>query len=95
MGLAVLPARLKTEMAELAEAILSGRNIKEDEILLKHAEWVEEFLPKYKDISENTIHEILQKEIGLVFLQVLKDAGVYKRTEEGAEAFDRFLARLN
>ncbi|MBD5457086.1 MAG: UDP-glucose--hexose-1-phosphate uridylyltransferase [Lachnospiraceae bacterium] len=95
MGLAVLPARLKTEMAELAEAILSGRNIKEDEVLFKHAEWVEEFLPKYTDISENTIHEILQKEIGLVFLQVLKDAGVYKRTEEGAEAFDRFLAQLN
>lgn len=95
MGLAVLPARLKTEIAELAEAILSGRDIREEEVLGKHAAWVEEFLPNYTQVSRSTVHEILQKEIGLVFLQVLKDAGVYKRTAEGMEAFGRFLDRLN
>ena len=47
MGLAVLPARLKDEMAALEQAILDGAEIREDEVLAKHADWVEEFLPKY------------------------------------------------
>ena len=47
MGLAVLPARLKDEMAALEQAILDGAEIREDEVLAKHADWVEEYLPKY------------------------------------------------
>lgn len=95
MGLAVLPARLKKEMADLEEAILTGADIREDEILEKHADWVEEFLPKYQDVNAENIHSIIQKEIGLVFMQVLEDAGVYKRTEEGQAGFDRFIESLN
>lgn len=94
MGLAVLPARLKGEMALLKEAILTGTNIRGDERIEKHADWVEEFLPKYPSITSENIDEILQKEIGLVFMEVLEDAGVYKRTEEGQKAFDRFLATI-
>ena len=95
MGLAVLPARLKKEMADLEEAILTGSDIRKDEILEKHADWVEEFLPKYQDVNAENIHSIIQKEIGLVFMQVLEDAGVYKRTEEGQAGFDRFIESLN
>jgi len=95
MGLAVLPARLKTEMADLKTAILEGRDIRADEELSKHADWVEEFRPKYERIDAANIDEIIQKEIGLVFMEVLEDAGVYKRTEEGQKAFDRFLSVLS
>ena len=95
MGLAVLPARLKKEMADLEDAILTGADIRKDEILEKHADWVEEFLPKYQDVNAENIHSIIQKEIGLVFMQVLEDAGVYKRNEEGQAGFDRFIESLN
>ncbi|MDD6810432.1 MAG: UDP-glucose--hexose-1-phosphate uridylyltransferase [Lachnospiraceae bacterium] len=95
MGLAVLPARLKGEMEQLAEAILAGKDIRKDEVLEKHADWVEEFLPNYKEVNRENIMDILHKEIGDVFMQVLEDAGVYKRTEEGKAAFDRFVAYLN
>ncbi|MCM1040137.1 MAG: UDP-glucose--hexose-1-phosphate uridylyltransferase [Ruminococcus sp.] len=95
MGLAVLPARLKAEMEQLAEAILAGKDIRGDEVLEKHADWVEEFLPDHKDVNKDNIMDILHKEIGDVFMQVLEDAGVYKRTKEGQAAFDRFIASLN
>ena len=94
MGLAVLPARLQKEMQDLEAAILDGKELRSDETLAKHADWVEEFLPKYDTVTKDNIHGILQEEIGLVFSQVLEDAGVYKRNEEGKKAFDRFLAAL-
>ncbi len=95
MGLAVLPARLKGEMERLAEAILSGADIRTDEELAKHADWVEAFLPAYPDVDRDHIMEILHKEIGNVFMEVLEDAGVYKRDAEGQAAFDRFLSTLS
>ena len=76
MGLAVLPARLKDEMAQLEQAILNSDDIRGNEELEKHADWVEEFLPKYEEVNAGNIEEIIQKEIGLVFNEVLKDAGV-------------------
>ena len=94
MGLAVLPARLKNEMARLKEAVLSGSDLRGDEELAKHADWVEEFSAKYERIDASNIDEIIQKEIGLVFMEVLEDAGVYKRTPEGQKAFDRFIESL-
>ena len=95
MGLAVLPARLKDEIAALELAILSGADLRKNELLEKHADWVEEFLPKYQDVNKDNIHEIIQTEIGLVFNEVLLDAGVYKCTEEGREAFLRFVNKVN
>ncbi|MBO5209957.1 MAG: UDP-glucose--hexose-1-phosphate uridylyltransferase [Lachnospiraceae bacterium] len=95
MGLAVLPARLKGEMEQLAQAILDGADIRKDEVLEKHADWVDAFLPNYSDVNKDTIMDILHKEIGDVFMKVLEDAGVYKRTQEGMAAFDRFVASLN
>lgn len=94
MGLAVLPARLKKEMEVLAEAILKGEDIRANESIEKHADWVEEFLPKYETVNEENIMDILHEEVGQVFGQVLEDAGVYKQTEEGQKAFDRFISTL-
>ncbi|MDE6883340.1 MAG: UDP-glucose--hexose-1-phosphate uridylyltransferase [Lachnospiraceae bacterium] len=95
MGLAVLPARLKDEMEKLAEAILAGADLRKDELLEKHADWVEEFLPGYSQVNKDTVMDIIHKEIGNVFMQVLEDSGVYKRNEEGRAAFDRFMKSLN
>lgn len=92
MGLAVLPSRLKQEMALLKDAILTGSDL--DEVLQKHAEWVAEFLPSYPEINGENIDEILRQEIGKVFVQVLEDAGVYKCTPEGREAFLKFVKTL-
>ena len=91
MGLAVLPARLKGEMAQLKEAMLAGADIRADEVLEKHADWVEEFSGKYEKIDASNIDKVIEDEIGLVFMQVLEDAGVYKRTAEGKAAFRRFV----
>lgn len=94
MGLAVLPSRLKDEMALLKEYILEGKDVASNEALAKHADWVKEFLPKYDAVTKDNIEEILKKEIGKVFVQVLEDAGVYKCTEEGRAAFMRFIGAL-
>ncbi len=93
MGLAVLPARLNTEIADLEKAVLEKRDISSDETLSKHEEWLNGFKDRiYADPSK--IHEIMQEEIGKVFMRVLEDAGVYKRTPEGMAAFDRFVTTI-
>ena len=94
MGLAVLPARLKGEMELLEEYILEGKDIRSNEQIEKHADWVDEFLPDYPDINKDNIGHILEQEVGKVFCQVLEDAGVYKCTPEGLEAFHRFISVL-
>lgn len=94
MGLAILPARLKEEMQLLAQYILEKKDIRSNEMLEKHADWVEEFLPGYESITEENVMDILKAEIGKVFVGVLEDAGVYKCTEEGREAFQRFIDTL-
>ena len=92
MGLAVLPSRLKKELAELAEAILNGAPLTGS--LEKHAPWVEELRTQYTFDRED-IMEILQKEVGKVFAKVLEHAGVYKRNAEGLKAFERFIDTVN
>ena len=94
MGLAVLPSRLKTELEQLADAILAKEDIRQNEVLEKHADWVEEFLPKYDSISKDNVMDIIKKEVGIVFEKVLEHAGVYKRNAEGMEAFQRFIDSL-
>jgi UDPglucose--hexose-1-phosphate uridylyltransferase len=95
MGLAVLPARLKDEMAELADALVAGKDLRATDTLASHADWAEEFLPKYDKITADNVMEILHTEIGEVFKEVLLDAGVYKCTAEGREAFGRFVDAVN
>lgn len=74
---------------------MSGTDIRKDEELAKHADWMEAFLPNYQHVDRDNVMEILHKEIGNVFMEVLEDAGVYKRDEAGQAAFDRFLATLS
>ena len=94
MGLAVLPSRLKGELAALEEAILAGGDIGADPVLSKHAPWVEELKTRHCFTPENTA-AILQEEVGRVFRQVLEHAGVYKHTDEGRSAFLRFVDAVN
>lgn len=93
MGLAVLPARLNKEIADLEKAYLAKEDIRANEELAKHADWLDTFKSRI-DADPSNIHTIMQDEIGKVFARVLEDAGVYKRTKEGMEAFDRFVASL-
>lgn len=95
MGLAVLPARLAKEMELVKEYILQGKNIQDNATIASHADWVDTFLPKYAFINADNISNILQNEIGIVFTHVLEDAGVYKCTPEGREAFSRFINYCN
>lgn len=95
MGLAVLPARLKDEMAQLKQAILSGADLRADEVLEKHADWADAFRTKYPAIDASNIDAIIHTEIGLVFQQVLEDAGVYKCTPQGRNAFMKFVDAVN
>ncbi len=94
MGLAILPARLKTELQDLADYIIEKKDIRSSEALEKHADWVEAFLPKHPELNKDNVMDILKEEVGHVFVGVLEDAGVYKCTPEGREAFMRFIAAL-
>ena len=94
MGLAVLPSRLKEEMEILSDYIVNGKDIRSNEKIEKHADWVEAFRPKYDVINSDNVDAIIKEEIGIVFKKVLEDAGVFKRDAEGQAAFDRFTATL-
>ena len=72
-------------------AMVAGKDITADEELAKHADWVEELKAKYGTFTEETVGKIVEDEVGIVFGKVLEHAGVYKRTEEGKEAFLRFV----
>ena len=93
MGLAVLPARLKEELSAVADALAAGADLRADERTAKHADWAEGFKGKYAITADNAL-DIVEKETGLVFAQVLEHAGVYKRTAEGKAAFLRFLEQI-
>jgi UDPglucose--hexose-1-phosphate uridylyltransferase len=82
MGLAVLPARLKDEMALLKTAMLENKDIESDEILSKHSAWAKEISEKYDDINAQNIDKIIEDEIGIVFAKVLEHAGVFKKEED-------------
>ena len=94
MGLAVLPARLKTELSALKDAILAGADLRADETLAKHADWAGELQARYAFTEDNAM-DILLQETGRVFAAVLEDAGVYKRNEAGRAGFLRFVDAVN
>jgi len=86
MGLAILPPRLKDELLEVEKYLLNEYN----EIADYHKDWAAE-IKKRTDITTDTVHNIVQEEVGHVFVRVLEDAGVYKRDEKGQKAFMRFV----
>ena len=91
MGLAVLPSRLKEELAILGDYIVNGKDIRSNEQIEKHADWVDEFKANYGEITAENVDDILKAEVGKVFVGVLEDAGVYKCNEDGRNAFMRFV----
>ena len=90
MGLAILPARLKEELTAVATCLVTDADLRSNELTAKHADWAEGFREKYTFTTENAL-DIVQQETGYVFAKVLEHAGVYKRTEEGKNAFLRFV----
>ena len=94
MGLAVLPARLKDELAAVADGLAKGKDLRADEMTEKHADWAESFKTQY-EITEDNALDIVKAETGKVFAKVLEHAGVYKRDASGKEAFLRFLDAVN
>ena len=99
MGLAVLPARLKTEIKELSYYLTNinkdiFKELDNNEELIKHKKWSMELVQKYSDINETNVDEILKKEMGVVFSQVLEQAGVFKTDDSGIEAFNKFIISL-
>ena len=94
MGLAVLPSRLKEELEILADYLVEGKDIRSNEKIEKHTEWVDSFRGKYDAFTSENVMDILKKEVGITFTHVLEDAGVYKCTEEGRQAFAKFIKTL-
>ncbi len=94
MGLAVLPSRLKTEMAILKDAILQNKDIKADERIAKHYDWAMKIKAKYDEINVDNIDKIIEDEIGLVFTAILEQCGVFDRTEQGRAQFKKFIASV-
>ena len=90
MGLAVLPSRLKGEMALLKDAMVSGKDIGSIEAIASHKQWADMIMNKY-DITADNCEEILQKEIGIVFTSILEQCGVYSRNDEGKAGFIKFI----
>ena len=94
MGLAVLPSRLKTEMAVLADALVNGKDISADERISKHTQWAE-MIKASNTITADNCEKLLQDEIGKVFADILRQCGVYDRTDEGKKQFLRFIDKVN
>ena len=94
MGLAILPGRLKKEMADLKTALLNGEDLRANDELAKHADWADEFMGRHPEFNADNAEEIIQFEIGQVFAKVLECAGVYKCSAEGRNALKRFLTEV-
>ena len=90
MGLAVLPARLKSEMESLAKAIVAKADIRNDEVLAKHADWVDMLGAKY-NMDESNVDDIIKKEIGIVYSEILEQCGVFSRDENGRAQLKKFI----
>jgi len=95
MGLAVLPARLKTELEEVKQCLINGVKVSSVESIAAHGPWADELVEKYKTFTKENIDAVIEKEVGDVFVKVLEHAGVYKRTAEGKTAFLEFVKKVN
>ncbi len=91
MGLAVLPARLATELEAVKDALLCGKDLTQDPQTASHAAWAAEFMQRHPEFNADNAMDIIRAEVGAVFEQVLLDAGVFKRDEQGQAAFMRFI----
>ena len=90
MGLAVLPSRLKNEMALLKDAMLQGKDIGKIDAIASHKDWADMIMNKY-EITADNCEDILKQEIGIVFTSILEQCGVYSRDEKGKKGFIKFI----
>lgn len=91
--MAILPGRLKKELEAVEEKLLSGEDMTEDSLTKSHAKWAADIAANYEITAEN-VKEIDRKRLELSFQKILEQAGVYKRTPEGKEAFLRFINQV-
>ncbi|MDE6727791.1 MAG: galactose-1-phosphate uridylyltransferase, partial [Oscillospiraceae bacterium] len=94
MGLAVLPSRLAEELAAVEDALVNTKDLTEDTLTASHAEWANGVKARHPELNSENVSEIIRAEVGAVFEQVLLDAGVFKRSERGSDAFERFIREL-
>ncbi|GKW47033.1 UDP-glucose--hexose-1-phosphate uridylyltransferase [Planococcus sp. NCCP-2050] len=88
MGLAVLPPRLKEELAEIQQFLLGNTNA----VAPPHLEWAEQLKVQYGTLQRpEDADAVLREELGKKFVRVLEDAGVLK----DERAFNRFIDALN
>lgn len=94
MGLAVLPARLQTELKTVKQALLENTPLEKSPLTQKHAHWVSTWKNKYESLKEENIDYILQQEVGNTFKTVLEHAGVFKQNKDGEKALNKFMVGL-
>ena len=87
MGLAILPPRLKAELAEVKKYLLG----QDSQVAAYHQPWADSLKTAHPDVTEETVEQVVRESVGQIFARVLEDAGVYKRTPEGQAAFLRFV----
>ena len=90
MGLAILPPRLKQELADVEQYLLG----KLDQVEVIHQEWADNIQANYPQVTKENVYSIIEKEVGKRFIEVLEHAGVFKNTEEGRQAFIKFIEML-
>ncbi len=102
MGLAVLPGRLQVEIMDIHSYLTGNKLFNRNELIAipshplhKHLNWIEQLLDQYgHSVPSEQAHEILRVEIGHKFMEVLQDAGVFKRNLQGQSAFLRFMTHV-
>lgn len=87
MGLAILPPRLKAELAEVKKYLLG----QDSQVAVYHQPWADKLKAEHPDVTEERAEVVIRASVGQIFARVLEDAGVYKRTPEGQAAFMRFI----
>lgn len=90
MGRAILPARLKTELAEVGKYLLDQPN----QMVAMHQAWAGQ-LKATNTITADNVTTVIDTAVGNVFARVLADAGVFKWDDAGEAAFDRFVAAMH
>ena len=92
--MAVLPARLVEELDAVGDALLNNKDMSEDEKTSSHKEWAMDVKARHPELNKDNVQEILRDEVGDVFVEVLRHAGVYKCDEAGRKAFDKFVEQV-
>ncbi|KID42398.1 UDP-glucose--hexose-1-phosphate uridylyltransferase [Fructilactobacillus fructivorans] len=89
MGRAILPARLKSELVEVKKDLLGQPN----DIADYHVPWAKQLKQNY-NLNPDNVQDVIDKEVGITFMHVLENAGVFKLDDKGTAAFHKFIDTL-